>query len=73
MMSRDKDSVDAAVAGFISMLEDDKENIPALLGMSTAFTLEDSSNKVRVAQVGIDTAAVFLYTYETAAEEVFRR
>ncbi|CAN0534330.1 unnamed protein product, partial [Ectocarpus sp. 12 AP-2014] len=46
MMARDKESVDAAMTGFMSMLEDDKENVPALLGMSLAFTLEDSPNKV---------------------------
>lgn len=46
MMGRDKEGVDAAMAGFMSMLEDDKESVPALLGMSLAFTLEDSPNKV---------------------------
>lgn len=46
MMGRDKEGVDAAMAGFISMLEDEKEHVPALLGMSLAFTLEDSPNKV---------------------------
>lgn len=48
MMSRDKGSVDAGMAGFIAMLEDDKDHVPALLGMSTAFTLEDAPNKVRI-------------------------
>lgn len=47
MMGRDKEGVDAAMAGFMSMLEDDKDSVPALLGMSLAFTLEDSPNKVR--------------------------
>ena len=46
MMGRDKESVDAAMAGFMSMLEDDKDSVPALLGMSLAFTLEGSPNKV---------------------------
>lgn len=48
MMGRDKEGVDAAMAGFISMLEDEKDSVPALLGMSLAFTLEDSPNKVRL-------------------------
>lgn len=47
MMMRDKENVDAAMAGFISTLEEDKDNVPAMLGMSTAFVLEDSVNKVR--------------------------
>lgn len=47
MMGREKQGVDAAMAGFMSMLEDDKDSVPALLGMSLAFTLEDSPNKVR--------------------------
>lgn len=51
MMGRDKDAVDAAMAGYISMLEDDKEHVPALLGVSLAFTLEDSPNKVGVALI----------------------
>lgn len=46
MMGRDKESIDAAMAGFMSMLEDEKDSVPALLGMSLAFTLEDSPNKV---------------------------
>lgn len=47
MMGRDKEGVDGAMSGFMSMLEDDKDNVPALLGMSLAFTLESSPNKVR--------------------------
>lgn len=47
MMGRDKEGVDAAMSGFMSMLEDDKDNVPALLGMSLAFTLENSPNKVQ--------------------------
>lgn len=47
MMGRDKDGVDGAMTGFMSMLEADKDNVPALLGMSLAFTLENSPNKVR--------------------------
>lgn len=46
MMGRDKEGVDDAMAGFISMLEDDKVHVPALLGMSLSFTLEDSPSKV---------------------------
>lgn len=46
-MGRDKEGIDAAMAGFMSMLEDEKDSVPALLGMSLAFTLEDSPNKVR--------------------------
>lgn len=46
-MSRDKEGVDGAMSGFMAMLEDDKDNVPALLGMSLAFTLENSPNKVR--------------------------
>lgn len=46
MMGRDKEGVDDAMAGFISMLEDDKDHVPALLGMSLSFTLEDSPSKV---------------------------
>ena len=46
MMGRDKEGVDAAMAGFMSMLEDEKDSVPALLGMSLAFTLEGSPNKV---------------------------
>lgn len=47
MMGRDKEGVDGAMSGFMAMLEDDKDNVPALLGMSLAFTLENSPNKVR--------------------------
>lgn len=46
-MGRDKEGIDGAMSGFMAMLEDDKDNVPALLGMSLAFTLENSPNKVR--------------------------
>ncbi|CAM9585064.1 unnamed protein product [Ectocarpus sp. 4 AP-2014] len=65
MMARDKESVDAAMMGFMSMLEDDKENVPALLGMSLAFTLEDSPNKARNA---LKRIAKMPYTLESAEE-----
>ena len=52
MMGRDKEGVETAMSGFMSMLEDDKDNVPALLGMSLAFTLENSPNKVRGGRVG---------------------
>ncbi len=51
MMGRDKEGVDAAMAGFMSMLEDEKDSVPALLGMSLAFTLEGSPNKVCFAEL----------------------
>ena len=46
MMGRDKKGVAEAMEGYISMLEEDRENVRALLGMSLAFTLEGSPNKV---------------------------
>lgn len=51
MMGRDKEGVDAAMAGFMSMLEDEKDSVLALLGMSLAFTLEGSPNKVKFADL----------------------
>lgn len=48
MMGRDRAGVEAAMAGFTSMLEDDKDsNVRALLGMSIAFTLDESPSKAR--------------------------
>lgn len=63
MMGRDKESVDAAMTGFMSMLEDDKENVPALLGMSLAFSLEDSPNKVGVRFVQSSGVLMFSRTH----------
>ncbi|CAN0005167.1 unnamed protein product, partial [Hapterophycus canaliculatus] len=65
MMGRDKEGADAAMAGFMSMLEDDKEDVPALLGMSLAFTLEDSPNKARNA---LKRIAKMPYSLERAEE-----
>ncbi|CAN0250307.1 unnamed protein product, partial [Laminaria digitata] len=65
MMGRDKDGVDGAMTGFMSMLEDDKDNVPALLGMSLAFTLENSPNKARNA---LKRIAKMSYTLENAEE-----
>ncbi|CAM9827949.1 unnamed protein product, partial [Sphacelaria rigidula] len=65
MMSRGKQDVDEAMAGYISMLEEDKDHVPALLGMSVAFTLEDSPNKARNA---LKRIAKMPFTMEMAEE-----
>ncbi|CAN0392522.1 unnamed protein product, partial [Pylaiella littoralis] len=65
MMGRDKEGIDAAIAGFVSMLEDEKDCVPALLGMSLAFTLEDSPNKARNA---LKRIAKMPYTLKSAEE-----
>lgn len=64
MMGRDKEGVDAAMAGFMSMLEDDKDSVPALLGVSLAFTFEDSPNKVCLQS---DAAVVYAQLQQTLA------
>lgn len=57
MMGRDRAGVEAAMAGFTSMLEDDKDsNVRVLLGMSIAFTLDESPSKVRMRVTNIISA-----------------
>lgn len=47
LATRTKSNIDLAMQNFIEMLETDKDYLPALLGMSTAFMMEKSSNKAR--------------------------
>ncbi|CAM9312824.1 unnamed protein product [Choristocarpus tenellus] len=47
MASREKEKINEAMTGFINTLEEEKDHLPSLLGMSTAFMLEDAANKAR--------------------------
>lgn len=60
--------MDEAMAGFISMLEEDKDHVPALLGMSVAFTLEDSPNKVQHTHIHM-----YIYVLDIALARVMPR
>lgn len=40
LATRQKANIDRAMASFLSMLEADKDHLPALLGVSTAFMFE---------------------------------
>ena len=42
-----KEQYDAAEAAFIKMLEEDREYVPAMLGLATVFRLEGNQNKAR--------------------------
>lgn len=47
LASRKKDRVDTATAAFGSMLEQNNEYLPALLGVSISFMIDDQPNKAR--------------------------
>ena len=47
LATRQKVNLDRAMAYFIEVLEEDKDNLPALLGISTAFMFEKAGNKAR--------------------------
>lgn len=65
LASRTKENIDLAMSNFISMLEEEKDYLPALLGMSTAFMLEQAPNKARNA---LKRIAKMPYTTDMADE-----
>ncbi|CAM9140679.1 unnamed protein product [Discosporangium mesarthrocarpum] len=65
MASRDKDKIDEAMTGFIGILEDEKDYLPSLLGMSAAFMMEEAPNKARNA---LKRIAKMPYTADMAEE-----
>ena len=55
LATKQKANVDRAMHNFIEILETEKDYLPALLGMSTAFMLENSTTKARNALKRIQT------------------
>eukprot|EP00602_Paraphysomonas_sp_CaronLab_P010909 CAMPEP_0185029768 /NCGR_PEP_ID=MMETSP1103-20130426/16260_1 /TAXON_ID=36769 /ORGANISM="Paraphysomonas bandaiensis, Strain Caron Lab Isolate" /LENGTH=1358 /DNA_ID=CAMNT_0027564631 /DNA_START=156 /DNA_END=4232 /DNA_ORIENTATION=- len=47
LASKQKGNVDRAMQSFIDMLEEDKDYLPAVLGMATGFMIEKSQHKAR--------------------------
>jgi tetratricopeptide repeat protein 21B len=47
MATKQKGNVDRAMQSFIDILEDDKDYLPAVLGMATGFMIEKSQHKAR--------------------------
>jgi len=65
MASKSRTSIDKASQGFIEMLENDKEYLPALLGMSIAFILKHQPEKARNT---LRMIAKLSYNYDMANE-----
>jgi len=65
LASRSRGKIDAAMQIFIDILEKEKDYLPALLGMSTAFMLEKSMTKARNA---LKRIAKITYSHELAEE-----
>jgi len=47
LATRQKSNIDRAMAKFMEILQNENDNLPALLGVSTAFMFEKASNKAR--------------------------
>ena len=65
LATKQKANVDRAMHNFIEILETEKDYLPALLGMSTAFMLENSTTKARNA---LKRIAKMTYSHELADE-----
>ena len=47
LATREKDNINRAMVSFTDILESDKDNLPAMLGVSTAYMIEKAPNKAR--------------------------